>query len=188
MKSRLLFAVCAIFFLAGCAALDSDNTPYEGMMPGDPIPGISPGAGQFSGYYEGKMTTEFNTCSSVSDETGSEFDLAIEVMHEGNLVEVSFEGSLFAGGTLDGSNVTVVLPEGDVKHVYHLTFAEEQTISGDIEVIEIDEAGQFGAPCAAYALALTKGIKPVDFNQPAPQPGSDRSGPGIDAPVATKFK
>ena len=189
MKYRLLVLLCAVFLFSGCAALDSDNTPYEGMQPGDPIPGISPGTGQFSGYYKGDMKTEFNTCQSVSDEVGSVVELAFEVMHEDNLIEVSFEGDLYAGGSLNGSEVTVVIPEGDVKHVYYLAFSEEKKISGQIEVIEIDDAGQFGAPCAAYSLALEPATKPIeDPNEPAAQPGSTDPVPGDGIPVASSFK
>lgn len=161
MGYRLLVALCAVFCLAGCSALDTDNTPYEGMNPGDPIPGLGVSGGIYAGYYAGDMTAEANTCQSVSDEVGKAVDLAVEIMHADTQIEAIFDEDVRVAGTLTGESVTLVVTTMGVEHVYRFTFADG-TITGSAEVIEADEAGQYGAPCATYAISLAKGEKPAE--------------------------
>ena len=161
MGYRLLVALVAVFCLAGCSALDTDNTPYEGMNPGDPIPGLGSTGGIYAGYYAGDMTAETNTCQSVSDEVGAAVDFDVEIMHADTQIEAIFDEDVRVAGTLDGENVTLVAITMGVEHVYRFTFADGG-ISGTAEVIEMDEAGQYGAPCATYAVSLAKGEKPAE--------------------------
>ena len=166
MKSRLIVALCAVFLLAGCSALDTDNTPIEGMQPGDPVPGLAlPGMGPLTGYYSGTMTLESNACNSVSDQVGDKIDLALDISHRVPFIQALFaDGAIAAGMTeavKEGDSVTLVIKDSGVEHIYYLIFAEEK-MSGTVEVAEQQEDGNFGESCAVYQLELTKGVKPVD--------------------------
>lgn len=158
MGYRLGVAVMAAFFLVGCSAFDSDNTPYEGMKPGDPVPGINVG-GIYSGYYAGDMTVDANSCASVSDEQGSAIDMGFEVIHADTTVNIIFDDGTTVAGTLDGEKVTIMVENLGVKHVYYFTFADGE-VTGSAEVIEADAAGEYSSPCATYSVALKKGEKP----------------------------
>ena len=164
MKFRLLVALCAVAMFAGCDALDTDNTPYEGMQPGDAIPGLSlPGSGAYTGYYSGEMTAESNSCQLVSDEVGATFALVLEIKHmeKEKLIEVDFDAENIASGILEGKDVTVMVNDAGVKHVYYLTFGEAE-ITGTVEVIEPNQDGIYGDSCAVYSISLKKGDKPIE--------------------------
>ncbi|HPM41766.1 MAG TPA: hypothetical protein PLY45_04970 [bacterium] len=166
MKSRLTVALCAVFLLAGCAALDTDNTPIEGMQPGDPVPGLAlPGMGPLTGYYSGTMTLESNTCNSVSDQVGDKIELAFDIAHQAPFIQAVFSDGLTVSGmieaTKEGDSVTMVVKESGVEHIYYLLFTTEKLV-GSVEVAEQQEDGNFGESCASYQLDLAKGVKPVE--------------------------
>lgn len=160
MGYRFVIAIVAAFFLAGCSALDSDNTPYEGMAPGEVLPAPGGSANLYNGYYAGDMTVETNTCQSVSDAAGSVVDLGIEIIQADATINAIFDSGPEVAASLDGDKVTIMTEELGVKHVYFLSFADGE-LNGSAESIEADANGQYGDPCATYTVALTKGEKPV---------------------------
>lgn len=161
MGYRLLVAVAAVVFLAGCSAFDSDNTPYEGLPPGEVMPAPGASANLYSGYYSGDMKVETNTCQTVADEVGSAIAIALEVVQSDTAINVLFDEGAEVAGTLTDDKVTIMVEEAGVKEVYYLTFADEE-LNGNAEAIEADANGQYGDPCATYTVALAKGEKPAE--------------------------
>lgn len=164
MAYRLLVVLVSIFLISGCAAFDNDNTPYEGMKPGDPVPGLVTEANLYSGYYSGDMTADTSSCKSVTDEVGAVAPLGLEVVHVDKVVNIVFDSGPTVAGDLDGADVTVMVEDSGVKQAYYLTFANEE-ITGSSEVIEADDNGQYGDPCATYSIALKKGEKPASSDE-----------------------
>ncbi len=162
MSKRLIIIVCVLMSLAGCAAFDSDNEPYVGFSP-DVIPAIPGGeVGIYSGYYAGAMTLDSNSCAGVSDAVGDAIELAINVVHSANILNVAFADETAASGELTGTGAVFMLQTGSIKHVYYLDFAVEDAVAGSCEVIEAAEDGSFGEPCASYTISLEEGEKPAE--------------------------
>lgn len=157
MGYRLLVGIFAAVLMAGCAAFDDDNTPYEGMKPGEPLPFV--GTNLYSGYYIGDLTVESNECATVVDEAGSVVEIGFEVVQKDATINLIFEDGTAGAGTLDGDKVTVMTEASGVKSVYYLTFADGK-IEGSVEVIEPDASGQYGKPCSTATFSLAKGDKP----------------------------
>ncbi|MFH1830648.1 MAG: hypothetical protein ABH871_07725 [Pseudomonadota bacterium] len=163
MGYRLFVVLCAIVLIGGCAAFDHDNEPYAGFDPSEVplIPGANVGA--YNGYYSGSMTLDSNSCVGVSDEVSSEMPLALDVIHLDNTLNITFEDETLAAGELKGNAAIFMLQSGSTKHVYYLTFSDEdETVTGSCEVIEADAEGQYSDACASYSISLVKGEKPAE--------------------------
>lgn len=162
MGYRILLVACALVLLGGCAAFDDGNTPYEGWSDADiaAIPGKT--ASLYSGYYSGNMTVDSNSCSSVSDEAGAKAPVSFDVIQSDTTINVLFSDAAktTVAGTLNKETTTVMTEIQGVRHVYYLTFADGG-ITGSVEVLEMDAAGQFGNRCATYTLNMKKGEKPA---------------------------
>jgi hypothetical protein len=162
MGYRLVVAVLSLVFFCSCAAFDKDTDAVEGFggkdKPG--MPSVTKEAGALSGYYSGTMTLDSNTCQSISDEVGVESELALDLVQDGDTINLTFADDTKTSGMLNGEKATFMSEIMTVKHVYYFTFADD-AISGSIEVIEADEFGQFGKPCASYTADLKKGEKPA---------------------------
>lgn len=163
MGYRILVAVCALALLGGCAAFDDSNIPYDGWSPADiaAIPGTK--ASLYSGYYSGNMAIDSNTCSSVSDNAGSKVPISFDVVQSDKTINVAFSDSAktTVAGTLDGEKTTVMTEIQNVRHVYYLKFADG-AITGNVDVLEASDVGQYGDRCATYTLDMKKGDKPAD--------------------------
>ncbi len=79
MGRRLLVLAFAMVLFSGCAAFDTDNTPYTGFSP-DLIPTLPNMAGPLTGHYVGTMTLDSSTCEAVSDEVGKGVALVADVV------------------------------------------------------------------------------------------------------------
>ncbi|MFH0798677.1 MAG: hypothetical protein V2A66_00660 [Pseudomonadota bacterium] len=157
MGYRVLAVLAAAVMLAGCAAFDHDNTPYDGFSPNEvPAPA---GQGIYTGYYTGDMSVDSNTCIQVSDKAGSKVKLSFDVVHKDAVINVTFEDGATASANLDGTKATLMSEVSGVRHVYYLTFGDGK-VDGTAEAIEGDSNGQFGSPCVSYTIALAKGEKP----------------------------
>jgi len=159
MGYRLFVALIAAAMLAGCAAFDHDNDPYTGFSP-DEIPILGGQAGPYSGYFAGTMTVDTNACQAVSDAAGTAIDFTFDTVQSNTVINITFSDGSVAAGALDGDKATFLVKSGSTKHIYTLTFSDGK-IDGSCDVIESDESGQFGAPCATYTIALAKGEKPA---------------------------
>lgn len=156
MGYRFVLAVLVLSLVSGCAAFDTDNTPYSGFNPDEvQIPnGLS---GPYNGNYEGTMTLDSNTCAGVSDEVGAAIPLKINVVQSESLLGLTFEDETRLAGELSSESKAVfMIKTGATKHVYYLTFSEEKQIDGSCEVIEPDENGMDGDPCASYTVTMSK--------------------------------
>jgi hypothetical protein len=155
---------CSICCLSGCAAFDSDNTPYVGFDP-DIVPVIPGGiAGIHSGFYTGTITLDSTTCAGVEDEVGTSKDFAVDVIHVDNYINMTFEDGTVAAGELVGDGAIFMQKDGSTEQVYYLTFSDEdETITGSFEVIEPNGDGQYGDPCAVYTVTMVEGEKPENF-------------------------
>jgi len=161
MGYRLALVVCAMLFVCGCSAFENDGNAIEGFGDLDvATPTIQKEMGPNTGYYAGAMTLDSNTCQSVSDETGTESTMSVDIIEDNAILNATFEGGINASSTLEGGKATFMTEISGVKHVYYFTF-KEGVIEGKAEVIEADEAGQYGDPCASYMLLLNKGEKPA---------------------------
>lgn len=175
MGFRLFLAVLSLLLISSCAAFDKDTDAIEGFGPGIDRPG-EPSEGKRlgpnSGYYAGTMTLDNNSCESVSDEAGVESKLAVKIEDEedGSVVNATFEGSSssLSSRVKDSSIVLMEVIMG-VQRVYYLTFVEGG-IEGSCEVIEADDAGEFGKSCATYTIELVEGQEPP-ADVPAPIDG-----------------
>jgi hypothetical protein len=164
MGYRLFVVLCAVFMIAGCSAFDSDNTPYTDWSP-DLIPPIPGGkAGIHSGFYSGTKVLDSNSCASIADELGMSSDFAINVLHVDNYLNTTLEDGSVMAGELVGDSAIFVMKEGSVEQAYYLTFSNEtESVTGNLEVIEPNESGQYGEPCAQYTISLEEGSKPEGF-------------------------
>jgi hypothetical protein len=107
------------------------------------------------------MRLDSNSCESISDEVGVESEFSIEVVQSEETVTATFPGEVTSSGKLADGKTTIVTDVMQVKHAYYLTFAEDG-ITGTAEVIESDDEGDFGEPCASYVVELQKGEKPLE--------------------------
>jgi hypothetical protein len=155
---------CFVCCMSGCAAFDSDNTPYVGFDP-DIVPVIPGGvAGIHSGFYTGTVTLDSNTCAGLEEEVGTSKDFAVDVIHVDNYINMTFEDGTVAAGEVEGDGVIFMQKDGSTEEVYYLTFSdEEETISGSLEFIEPNEDGQYADPCAVYTVTMEEGEKPENF-------------------------
>lgn len=161
MGRRLIVLALGLVLISGCAAFDTDNTPYDGFSP-DLVPVLGGQAGPLSGYYIGDMTLDSNTCQGVSDEVGKAAPLVLDVLQTELGMNVTFEdASVLAGQVDDASKAVFMSQTGSSKQVYFLDFSEDAKITGAAEVIEADENGQYADPCASYSLYLEKGERPA---------------------------
>jgi len=176
MGYRFLVAIFAVIMISGCAAFDSDNTPYVGFDP-DIIPVIPGGvAGIHTGFYTGTVTLDSNTCSGVQDEVGASKDFAVDVIHVDNYINMTFDDGTVAAGELEGDTAIFMQKKGGTEEVYYLTFTDEtETISGSLEVVEPNGDGQYSDPCAVYTVTMEEGEKPENFGTGA---AADNSGEG----------
>lgn len=164
MGYRLLVVLFAIFMIGGCAAFDSDNTPYVGFDP-DIVPVIPGGvAGIHSGFYTGTVTLDSNECVGLMEEVGTSTDFAVDVVHVDNYINMTFEDGSVTAGELVGDGAIFMQKDGSTENVYYLTFSDEdETITGSLEVIEPNESGQYGDPCATYTITMEEGERPENF-------------------------
>lgn len=170
MGYRLVIAVCSLVLVCSCAAFDKDEDAIEGFGDKDTkeIPSVAKDQGPLTGYYAGSMILDSNTCQSISDEVGTESRLNIDVAQKGSTLNVTFDDGSTASGVVDSNKAVIMTTVMEVKHIYYVTFAEKEgTVSGDCEVVETGEDGQYGSACATYTINLTKGEKPA-----APEEGS----------------
>lgn len=154
MGYRILVAVFTMALLVSCAAFDNSSTPLEGFSP-DEVARVPGTASAYSGHYAGTMTLDSNTCSSVTAEFGAAIPLEFDVTQSGTTVSVTFADDSVAAGSLDGDKTTLMTSTGNAKQVYYFTFAGNQA-KGSAEVVEADEAGQYGAACASYTVLTSK--------------------------------
>jgi len=164
MGYRLMVAVCALFLMTSCAALDSDSgDPFEGFSPSEiPAP---PGAGEtgLSGYYTGALTLDSNDCESISDEVGTVSALALDVTQNDTVMSVTFDDGSVSSGNLEGDKATFLSEVMGVRHIYYVVFTEADEVlsaDGSCEVFEASEDGVFKEPCASYTISLEEGEKP----------------------------
>ncbi|HQG13865.1 MAG TPA: hypothetical protein PLT05_05855, partial [bacterium] len=162
---RLFLAILSLLLISSCAAFDRDTDAIEGFGRGIDRPGQPSEGKRFgpnSGYYVGTMTLDNNSCESISDEAGVENKLAVKIEDEegGSFVNATFEGysRLFSSRLKDRSIVLMSVIMG-VQRVYYLTFVEGG-IEGSCEVMEADDAGEFGESCATYTIELMRGEEP----------------------------
>ena len=161
MGRRLIVLAMALVLLSGCAAFDTDNTPYEGWSP-DLIPVLGGQAGPLSGYYIGDMTLDSNTCQGVSDEVGKAIALVLDVLQTDLGMNLTLEDASVLAGALEGDNKAVFMSQVETtRQYYRLDFSEEAKITGSYEVKEPDADGQYADPCASYTLYLEKGERPA---------------------------
>lgn len=155
MGYKILVALFIPVLVCGCAAFDSDSTPFEGFDASQvpQIQGLS--GGPLSGSYAGDMTLDSNTCTSVSDTTGAKSSLTLTVSQSNSALGFTFDDGTTTSGTLDGEKVTLMKTTLGVKHVYYLKISKGK-IDGSCEVIEANSDGQYSSPCASYTLALSK--------------------------------
>lgn len=164
MGYRLLVVLFAIFMIGGCAAFDSDNTPYVGFDPS--IVPVMPGGvpGIHSGFYAGTLTLDSNECEGVMDEVGTSSDFAVDVIHVDNYINMTFEDGTVVAGELVGDSAVFMTKVGSTENVYYFTFSDEsETITGSFEVIEPNDDLQYGDPCAVYSVAMEQGERPEGF-------------------------
>jgi len=162
MSKRLILVLCVLISLGACAAFDTDNTPYEGFSP-DEVPMIPGGQiGIYSGYYAGTMTVESNACAGVADAVGDEIAFALDVIHDANMLNITFEDGIAASGELVDTLAIFMDETSGTKHVYYLDFAVEDSIDGSCEVIEVSEDGSYGEPCASYAISMEEAERPAE--------------------------
>ncbi|MBN1283610.1 MAG: hypothetical protein JXA24_07560 [Proteobacteria bacterium] len=181
MSKRLVIIACILIAIGGCAAFDSDNTPYEGFSP-DQVP-LLPGKdiGIYSGYYAGTMTLDSNSCAGVSDAVGEALDMSMDVIHSANLLNATFGGGSVASAEIKDTGAIFMVQQGSTRHVYYLDFSVEDTIGGSCEVIEVSEDGSWGKPCASYAVSLSKGERPAE------EQSSEDQAPAAES-LAARFK
>lgn len=161
MGYRFLVALCALALMCSCAAFDHDSEPYTGFNP-NLIPPASGGqAGIYTGYYDGDMTMDSNSCAAVSDEIGVTMSLALDVLHKDTVVNLIFEDGTVAAGSLEGNRATFMTETSGVRHIYYLTFADE-TMEGSCEIFEADADGNYKDPCGSYTVSLKKGERPAE--------------------------
>ena len=156
MGYRVLLAIALLALMSGCAAFDTDNTPYAGFDPNlVTLPSLAKGA--YNGSFTGTMTVDSNTCAGVSDKVGDAVDAKMDVVQSDNIVNIKFEdGSVSASELSADSKATFMVQTGTTKHVYYLTFTNKTNIDGTCEVIEADENGDYAKPCANYTVSLEK--------------------------------
>lgn len=158
----VVVSIITAIMLSACAAFDNSNEPYEGFAPEDiPAPSVNIPGSKYAGFYSGEMALELNTCKSITDKVGATVPLAVDVIDKDNVVDLTFEDESVAAATLENDKATFLKEDGDVKHVYYLTFADG-SITGNCEVIEADENGEFAKACASYAVELKKGEKKAE--------------------------
>lgn len=164
MGYRFVVVIFAIIMMAGCSAFDSDNDPYVGWEP-DMIPAVPGGkAGIYSGYYAGTKTLDSNSCASIADEMGIAADFAVDVLHVDNYVNLTMADGTVMAGELVGDSAIFMTKDGSTEHAYYLTFSDEvESITGYAEVIEPNESGQYGDPCAQFTISLQEDEKPEGF-------------------------
>ncbi len=162
MGYRLAMVVFAALLVSGCAAFEHDGNAVEGFGDLDvAVPTIQKELGPNTGYYAGAMVLDSNTCESVSDDEGVESSMSVEIIHDGDVLNATFEGGVISSSKLNGEKSTFMTEIGGVKHVYYFSFKDGK-IEGKAEVVEADEAGQYGEPCATYTILLNKGEKPAE--------------------------
>jgi hypothetical protein len=159
MGYRVFLLACVLVLMGGCAAFDHNNDSYTGFSP-DQIPIIPGVSGPYTGYYSGTMTADANSCVAVSDQAGTELPLAFEVKNVGDIINAIFEDGAVAASTVSNKKVVLLVGGEGIKHIYHLTFGDDGTITGDCKVIEIDSLGEYGDACASYTITLEKGERP----------------------------
>ena len=173
MSKRLILVLCVLISLGACAAFDTDNTPYEGFAP-DEVPMIPGGAiGIYSGYYAGTMTVESNACAGVADAVGDEIAFTLDVIHDANTLNITFEDDTVASGDLVDTQAIFMDETAGTKHVYYLDFAVEDSIDGSCEVIEVSGDGSYGEPCASYVISMQGAEPPAEEDLIAEEEGSD---------------
>ncbi|MBT3182085.1 MAG: hypothetical protein HN337_06215 [Deltaproteobacteria bacterium] len=164
MGYRLVIAVLSLLLITSCAAFDSDTDAIEGFGDQDQagMPSTGKDLGPLSGYYSGNMVLNSNTCESISDEVGVESRIGVDVIQDENALNATFDDSKDTlTDMLEGKSAVFADEVMGVMHVYYFDFADD-TVTGNCEVIEADEAGDFGDPCAVYAVELKKGEKPTE--------------------------
>jgi hypothetical protein len=161
MNVRGIFVgVVALLALSGCAAFDTDNTPYAGFDQVQLPPSV--GGGPYAGYYAGTMTLESNACEAVSDAVGDAVPIAFTITENENLLNIVMPDKSASSAELDDAKKgKFVIQTGSVKHVYTVDLSKEQKVSGACDVIEADANGMYGTSCASYVLDLTRGEKPA---------------------------
>ncbi len=167
MGYRLVIAVLSLLLITSCAAFDKDTDAVEGFGSEDRqgMPSTGKDLGPLSGYYSGNMVLDSNSCESVSDEVGVESRIGVEVTQDENNLNAKFDSSeKTLTDILEGKSAVFADELMGVMHVYYLDF-EDEDVTGNCEVIEADEAGDFGLPCAVYAVDLKKGEKPVEDDE-----------------------
>ncbi len=166
--------------IGGCAAFDSDNTPYVGFDP-DIVPVIPGGVpGIHSGFYAGTLTLDSNECEGVMDEVGTSSDLAVDVIHVDNYINMTFEDGSLLAGELVGDSAVFMTKVGSTENVYYFTFSDEsETVTGSLEIIEPNDGLQYGDPCAVYSVAMEQGERPEGFGtgEVAEDEGSEEESP-----------
>lgn len=169
MGYRSLLCVFALSLLCSCAAFDNGGGAIEGFGDQDVAgnPTVTKETGANTGYFSGAMTLDTNTCQSVSDKAGVESSIAFDVVHEGNIVNATFEDGSTSASELMDTKATFLVETMGVKHVYYITFGAEGAVDGKCEVIEANAEGQYGEPCANYTLIMQKGEKPAKEEKPA---------------------
>jgi len=163
MGNRVILAVLSLTLLSACAAFDDSSILIEDVTPtGEPNIIAAPGGAIYQGYYEGSKTLKTNTCSSVSDATGSEVDFAIDVLQSGGVLSVEFADGSVENGTLNGNKVDIMIKGASMQRILMIKFNEDGA-SGSIMVFESVTEGQLGDSCAEYEYSLEKGTKPDDW-------------------------
>ena len=185
MGYRVLVVACLMSLICGCSAFDNSSEPYEGV-PEDQVQAAQSGGviSTYTGYYAGDKTLDTNTCTSVTDEVGAAVPLSLDIAQSDVTIGVTFEDGQTASGALDTDKTIVMLEDASVKQVYYLTFTDG-AVDGSSEVIEADENGQFGDPCATYTIALEKGEKPAEDAAKADEKKADKK---ADKSVGRKSK
>ncbi|MFA4873795.1 MAG: hypothetical protein WC956_04980 [bacterium] len=159
MGYRFLIVIAVLSLMAGCAAFDTDSTPYAGFNPDEVVfpTGMS---GPYNGSFTGTMTLDSSTCQGVSDEVGAAVPLNVDVVQSDKIINITFEDATVSAGELSAENKAIlVVQTGSTKHVYYLTFSEDSKIDGTCEVIEADADGQYVKACGSYTAALAKAEK-----------------------------
>lgn len=158
---RLSITLFAVVLVAGCAAFDNGNEPFAGFSKDEiPPPPGSKATGIYTGYYKGDAVVESNTCKASIEKAGSKVSLDMDVTHQDTNLNIVINSGDPVAGTLDGTKSTVMSEAAGVRHVYYLEFADTK-ITGSSEVIEKDDAGQYGDPCESYTFTLAKTEKPA---------------------------
>jgi len=170
MGYRLIVAVCSLVLVCSCAAFDKDTDAIEGFGDQDreTMPSVVKDAGAYHGYYTGVMILDSNSCQSISDEEGTQTRFGADVLHKGDTINITFDDKSTAAGIVKDDKVIIMTDVEGPEHVYYLTFAADEenkdlgTVNGSCEVIETDENGYFGEPCASYTIEMEKGEKPAE--------------------------